>query len=226
MAEIARKYGVWLHVDGAYGGFAALAESVAPLFAGLDQADSIALDPHKWLYGPMGCGCVLYRSAEAARAAFGQQAEYTRPIGLEHDEAFVFWDFGPELSRPFRALSLWLQFQVYGAHAIAAAIDSNIANARYLCELVKESEDFELLAPASLSVFCFRYAPRHYAGDLDALNERLLVELQRGGSSYLSNARVRGKFALRGCVLNYRTTPRDMEILLADVRAAAGAIVH
>ena len=86
------------------------------------------------------------------------------------------------------------------------------------------SDDFEMLAPVELSIFCFRYAPKNFAGDLDALNERVLVELQRGGSSYLSNAKVRGQFALRGCVLNYRTTERDMEILLEDVRRAAGTI--
>ncbi len=218
---IARRYGVWLHVDAAYGGFAALAPSARRHFESIDEADSVALDPHKWLYLPVGCGCILYKDAAAARAAFRHDAEYTRVIGLERDESFAFWDYGPELSRPFRALNLWLQMKYCGAKRIGEAIESNIACAKYFEKLVRASGDFEMLAPVELSIFCFRYAPRGYTGDLDALNERLLVAVQRAGSSYLSNARVRGKFALRGCVLNYRTTERDMERLLEDVRAAA-----
>src|SRR5262249_46335739 len=106
LAEFARAENLWLHVDAAYGGFAALAPSARPLFDGIGLADSVALDPHKWLYLPMGCGCVLYRDPAAARAAFSENAEYTRVMGLAQDEAFVFWDYGPELSRPFRALDL------------------------------------------------------------------------------------------------------------------------
>lgn len=225
IAAVARHYQLWLHVDAAYGGFAALAPSSRHLFAALGQADSVALDPHKWLYQPIGCGCVLYKDGNAARAAFSHSADYTRPIGLEHDEAFAFWDYGPELSRPFRALDLWLAIKYIGVQRLADAVEENIQCARYFETLVTESGDFEMLAPAGLSVFCFRYAPRGLTGDLDALNERILVDLQRAGSSYLSNARVHGKFALRGCVLNYRTTRADMERLLEDVRASAARVL-
>ncbi|HXK01501.1 MAG TPA: pyridoxal-dependent decarboxylase, partial [Verrucomicrobiae bacterium] len=190
----------------------------------LGEADSIALDPHKWLYLPVGCGCVLYRDPAAARAAFSQNAEYTRVVGLERDEAFVFWEYGPELSRPFRALDLWLLIKSVGARALGEAIAENIACAKYFAELVCASGDLEMLAPVELSIFCFRYRPRDFTGDLDALNEKVMLELQRAGSSYVSNARIGGKFALRGCVLNYRTTRRDMEILLDDVRRAAAAV--
>jgi glutamate/tyrosine decarboxylase-like PLP-dependent enzyme len=211
---------MWLHVDGAYGGFAALAPSARGLFRGIAEADSVALDPHKWLYLPVGCGCVLYKDAAAARAAFSDNAEYTRVVGLAQDEAFAFWDYGPELSRPFRALPVWMLVKSVGARGLSEAIEENLACARYLEELVRASDDFEMLAPVGLSIFCFRYRPRGYEGDLDELNERVMVAVQKGGSSYISNARVRGKFALRGCVLNYRTTRRDMEVLLEDVRAA------
>jgi aromatic-L-amino-acid/L-tryptophan decarboxylase len=221
IADLARTHNLWLHVDGAYGGFSALAPSARPLFDRIGEADSVALDPHKWLYLPVGCGCVLYRDAAAARAAFSENAEYTRVVGLEDDEAFAFWDYGPELSRPFRALDLWLLLKSVGTRAISEAIEENIACAKYFADLVSASGDFEMLAPVDLSIFCFRYHPRGFAGDLDALNERVMLALQRGGSSYLSNTRVRGMFALRGCVLNYRTTKRDMEILLEDVRRAA-----
>jgi glutamate/tyrosine decarboxylase-like PLP-dependent enzyme len=221
ISEIARRYGLWLHADAAYGGFAALAPSARAHFEAIAGADSVALDPHKWLYLPMGCGCVLYKDPAAARRAFAHGADYTRVIGLERDEAFAFWDYGPELSRPFRALNLWLLFKYAGAKRIGEAIEGNIACAKYLERLVRASVDFEMLAPVELSVFCFRYTPPGFAGDLDALNERVLIALQHGGSSYLSNARVDGRFALRGCVLNYRTTEEDMDRLLEDIRQAA-----
>ena len=223
LADFARRHNLWLHVDAAYGGFAALAPSAGHLFAHVAEADSVALDPHKWLYGPLGCGCVLYKDPETARAAFSHDAEYTRRIGLVRDEAFAFWDYGPELSRPFRALDLWLLIKFVGAAALAEAVESNIACAKHLEKLVEASDDFEMLAPVELSIFCFRYRPRGFAGDLDALNEQTLVRVQRDGSSYLSNARIRGQFALRGCVLNYRTSMDDMQRLLDDVRRVCAA---
>ena len=221
VADFARRNDLWMHVDAAYGGFAALAPSAGHFFAGIEQADSIALDPHKWLYLPVGCGCVLYKDPATARAAFAHGADYTRTIGLANDEAFAFWDYGPELTRPFRALDLWMLLKFAGTERLGRAIEENIACAKYFEELVKKSDDFEMLAPVELSIFCFRYVPKGFTGDLDAFNERLLVAVQRAGSTYLSNARVGGKFALRGCVLNYRTTKADMERMLVDVRAVA-----
>jgi glutamate/tyrosine decarboxylase-like PLP-dependent enzyme len=173
----------------------------------------------------VGCGCVLYKDPAAARAAFQHGAEYARVIGLERDEAFAFWDYGPELTRPFRALDLWLLIKYAGAERLSQAIEDNIACAEYFQGLVNVSDDFEMLTPVGLSVFCFRYKPENFTGDLDALNERLLVEVQRAGSTYLSNAKVHGHFALRGCVLNYRTTKSDMERVLEDVRKAAAPCI-
>ena len=225
LAEFARAEGLWLHVDAAYGGFAMLSESARSLFDGISEADSVALDPHKWLFGPMGCGCVLYRNPAAGYAAFRHDADYTRRIRLERDEAFAFWDYGPELSRPFRAFDLWMLFKFVGARRLSQAIQQNIDCARHLEKLVRASPDFEMLAPAGLSIFCFRYRPQSFTGDLNGLNERVLVELQRGGRSYLSNAAIGGQFALRGCVLNYRTTLANMEQLLDNVREAGAAVM-
>ena len=234
--EVARRFNLWMHVDASYGGFAALAPSARDLFDAMHEADSVALDPHKWLYLPVDCGCVLYRDAEAARATFAHEAEYTRVLEQEPDEAFAFWDYGPELSRRFRALKVWMMLKGVGLRALGEAIEKDLACARHLERLVRASEDFEMLAPVELSIFCFRHVPprlkRALANadelervrideQLDALNERLLIELQRDGSSYLSNARLRGRFSLRGCVMNYRTTLRDMEILLDDLRRVA-----
>ncbi len=224
IAQIAKEFGLWMHVDACYGGFAVLAPSTRELFDGISEADSIALDPHKWLYAPMDCGCILYRDPAAARLAFAHDAEYTRVFQTEDNEAFAFWDYGPELSRRFRALKVWAILKGVGTHALSAAIEHNNACARHLEKLVEQSDDFEMLAPVELSIFCFRYLPRGITedqGGLNAFNEKLLLELQRDGSSYLSNALIEGRFALRGCVLNFRTTEHDMEILLEDLRRLA-----
>ena len=239
VAGIARQFGLWLHVDAAYGGFAVLSDSARKLFAGIELADSVALDPHKWLYLPVDCGCVLYRDAATARATFAAEAEYTRVIGHDADEAFAFWDYGPELSRRFRALKVWMLLRAVGVEALGQAVEKDLACARHLKELVRQSDDFEMLAPVELSIFCFRHLPAHLRlllesanqaerdsleKQLDVWNERLLVALQQDGSSYLSNALINGRFSLRGCVINYRTTLRDMEILLDDLRRVAKSL--
>src|SRR5438128_1252599 len=226
--EIANRFQLWMHVDGSYGALAILAKSARELFAGIERADSVALDPHKWLYLPVDVGCVIYRDPEIVHAAFAHEAEYTRIIGQESDEAFAFWYYGPELSRRFRALKVWMLLKGDGLESLSAAIDSNLTCARYLESMVQGSEDFEMVAPVELSIFCFRHVPAQLGNGspaaIDAFNERLLIALQRDGSSYLSNATLGGRFALRGCVLNYRTTLRDMEILLDDLRRVAKSL--
>src|SRR5256884_3172337 len=226
--EIANRFQLWMHVDGSYGAFAVLAESARKLFAGLERADSIALDPHKWLYLPVDVGCVIYRAPEIARAAFAHEAEYTRIIGEKADEAFAFWDYGPELSRRCRALEGWMVFKGISLGSLGAAIASNLSCARYLESMGRASDDFEMVAPVELSIFCFRHVPLHLRSEspqaIDEFNERLLIALQRDGSSYLSNATLGGRFALRACVLNYRTTFRAMEILLDDLRRVARSL--
>jgi aromatic-L-amino-acid decarboxylase len=236
VSEVARRFDLWMHVDAAYGGFGVLAESVRPLFSGIELADSIALDPHKWLYLPVDCGCVLYRDPATARDAFASDAEYTRVIGRDADEAFAFWDYGPELSRRFRALKVWMLLKLVGVRNLSAAVENDLACARHLQKLVQQSDDFEMLAPVELSIFCFRFVPPslrqalnradererdNIEEQLNQLNERLLVALQHDGSSYLSNALINGRFSLRGCVINYRTTLEDMQILLDDLRRVA-----
>ncbi len=226
--EIANRFQLWMHVDGSYGALAILAKSARELFAGIERADSVALDPHKWLYLPVDVGCVIYRDPEIVHAAFAHEAEYTRIIGQEADEAFAFWDYGPELSRRFRALKVWMLLKGVGVDALSEAIENNLACARHLESMVRASDDFEMAAPVELSIFCFRHMPAQLRNEspktIDAFNERLLVALQRDGSSYLSNATLGGRFALRGCVLNYRTTLHDIEILLDDLRRVAKSL--
>jgi len=228
-----------MHVDASYGGFAILANSARPLFAGLEEADSVALDPHKWLYLPVDCGCVIYRNPELAQAAFTHNADYTRVMGEKADEAFAFWDYGPELSRRFRALKVWMLLKGVGLKTLGEAIEKDLACARHFESLVRQSDDFEMLAPIELSIFCFRYVPSPWKAalaaaddvsrqrmelELNDLNERLLLALRRDGSSYLSNASIGGRFSLRGCVMNYRTRLQDMQILIDDLRRVAATL--
>jgi aromatic-L-amino-acid/L-tryptophan decarboxylase len=224
IADVASEHGLWFHVDGAYGALAAADPASRPLFAGLERADSLSLDPHKWLAAPVDCGCLLLRDAEASRAAFAAGAgDYVQVFESEPAETFAFWDHGPELTRRFRALKVWMILSHHGARAIGAAIAQDISLARHLADCVREAPDFELLAPPGLSICCFRHVPEALRGDeaaLDAHNARVMTAIQRGGRAYVSNATVDGRFALRACIVNFRTTAEDVEVLLELARAA------
>src|ERR1051325_1007141 len=223
LADVAAEFDLWFHIDGAYGAPGSLDERKKPLFAGLERADSVSLDPHKWLYVPVDAGCLLFRDDAAARAAFStEDADYIKTHGYTDEEAFAFWDYGVELSRRFRALKVWMTLQYYGSRRIAEAISEDIALAAYLGELVSKADDFELLAPVELSICCFRYVRAD--AELDGLNEKIMAMVQKGGRAYLSNATVNGKFALRACITNFRTTKVDIEETLAAVREAAESL--
>jgi glutamate/tyrosine decarboxylase-like PLP-dependent enzyme len=224
IANIAREFDLWFHVDGAYGAPGVLDGRKQHLFAGLERADSVSLDPHKWLYVPVDAGCLLFRDAAAAMAAFNtEDADYIKTHGYSDEEAFAFWDYGVELSRRFRALKVWLTLQYYGTRRIAETISEDISLAAYLGEVVSQAEDFELLAPVELSICCFRYVPEGMRSDaeLDQLNERIMALVQKGGRAYVSNATVNGRFALRACITNFRTTKADIDETVAAIRDAA-----
>lgn len=237
IAAIAEEYGLWLHVDGAYGALSAMDETKRHLFAGIERADSVSLDPHKWLYAPVDVGCLLFRDEARVREAFSaNEADYIKVHEQESDEAFAFWDYGIELSRRFRALKIWLMLRYYGTRRVAAAIQSNNAMAFEMAERLRASTDFELLAPPELSICCFRYAPQglrarpasededrrvRVSKELDDLNARIMQRVQRGGRAYLSNATIRGSYALRACITNFRTTSEDIAETLSVVREAA-----
>jgi glutamate/tyrosine decarboxylase-like PLP-dependent enzyme len=198
----------------------------------LELADSVSLDPHKWLYIPIDVGSLLFRDDEAARTTFSvTDADYIKTHGLSDDAAFAFWDYGVELSRRFRALKVWMTLRYYGRRRLAEAITDDIALARYLGLLVSEADDFELLAPVDLSICCFRYVPASLkeklaAGDdvdaeLNNLNEKIMTGVQRSGRAYISNATINGKFALRVCITNFRTTKEDIDTTLNVIRDEA-----
>jgi aromatic-L-amino-acid decarboxylase len=236
IAEVANEFGLWFHIDGAYGALAALDEKKRPLFHGIERADSVSLDPHKWLYVPIDSGCLLFRDEASARAAFSfEGADYIKVHEQDADEAFAFWNYGPELSRRFRALKIWLTLRYYGVRRIARSISEDNALAAYLGEQVEAATDFELLAAPELSICCFRYVPSALqtklrqgdgvdatiAAELDQLNTNIMNVVQRGGRAYLSSATIRGKFALRACITNFRTTRADLDQTLQIIREAA-----
>jgi glutamate/tyrosine decarboxylase-like PLP-dependent enzyme len=223
VAAIAREFDLWFHVDGAYGAPAALDPRKKHLFKGLERADSVSLDPHKWLYVPVDAGCLLFRDEATVRAAFNsEEADYIKVHGLSGDETFAFWDYGIELSRRFRALKVGFTLRYYGARQIAEAISGDIALAEYLAQVVDAADDFELLMPVELSICCFRYRPPgvEREEELDRLNEQILPIVQKGGQAYVSNAIVNGHFALRACITNFRTTKADIERTVEVIREA------
>jgi len=241
IADVAREFDLWFHIDGAYGALAALDDSKRHLFRGLERADSISLDPHKWLYVPIDSGCLLFRDEARARAAFSfEGADYIKVHEQNETEAFAFWNYGPELSRRFRALKIWLTLRYYGARRIARSIAEDNAMAGYLGEQVEAATDFELLAAPELSICCFRYVPPAFQSrlqsnneamcaeadaELDQLNTQIMNAVQRGGRAYLSSATIREKFALRACITNFRTTRADIDQTLEIIREAARELI-
>jgi glutamate/tyrosine decarboxylase-like PLP-dependent enzyme len=226
IAELCERHGAHLHVDACYGGPAALADELRPLLAGIEQADSVAVDAHKWLYTPLLGGCALVRDRRRLAGSFATEATY---VWLHEDlrQGIDFGMHGPDFSRGFAALRIWLSLLAHGRVAYGRRIAHDAALARYLGELVEEHPDFELMSPVSLSICCFRYAPAALSGDdqaLDRLNERILMAVMSDGRVYCSNAVLNGRFCLRACIVNFRTEAEDVDAVLdalADHLAAA-----
>ena len=221
IAAIARHHGLWMHVDGAYGALSAIA---APgKFTGIDLADSLSLDPHKWLYQPLDCGCLLYRDVNAAHAAFSHTGDYAKALTSDPVEGFAFFEESLELSRRFRALRLWLSLRYHGLQAFRAAIQKDLDLAQHLATAIAKQPELELLAPVELSAVCFRHTGTESLAE-DELNRRnaaILKRVVQRGRVYLSNATLLGKFCLRACIVNHRTTAEDVDSVMPEVLAAA-----
>jgi aromatic-L-amino-acid/L-tryptophan decarboxylase len=231
LADVCAQEGLWFHVDAAYGGPALLAEDLRPLFLGIERADSVAFDPHKWLYTPLPGGCVIVRDMRHLNESFDvakvnyvvQDKEYTQH-GIDLGR------HGPSFSRGFWALRVWVSLLAHGRDAYARRISHDAVLARYLGERAQEREEFELACPVGLSICCFRYVPpglpeRHQAAReryLSDLNHRLMTEIQLDGRIYCSNAIIGERFVLRACIVNFRTEAEDMDVLL-DVAAELGS---
>jgi aromatic-L-amino-acid decarboxylase len=220
LAEICSQFDLWLHIDGAYGALASLA--IPEAFDGMALADSISLDPHKWLYQPTGCGCLLYRDPADARRAFSHSGDYARSLTSDPIEGFAFFEESIELSRPFRALSLWLSLRYFGLRAFQQSIQDDLRLAQILSAAIDAEPTLERLAPVALSAVCFRYVAD--SGDLDDLNRRILDRVIRRGRVYISNATIHKHFALRACIVNHRTTEDDVRAIIGEVLAAASEL--
>ncbi len=221
LAELSAAEGLWFHVDGAFGALAALSPALAPLVRGMERADSLAFDLHKWLYMPYNVGCTLVRHPEHHRRAFAPgEASYL--TALERGTAagpYNYSHLGPELSREFRALKVWMSFKEHGVARYARQVEQNVAQARWLGEQVAADAELELLAPVALNIVCFRYrVPSGAPGAVDRVNREILMRVQERGVAVPSSTVLRGAFALRVANTNHRSRREDLAALLAAVR--------
>ncbi len=212
VAEICRAVGAWLHVDAAYGGFAALTERGREALAGMELADSVTMDPHKWLYQPYECGCLLVRDGSLLRRAFEIAPDYLLDAVPDEDEV-NFADLGMQLSRTSHALKVWTSIRTFGLGAFRSAIDRSMDQALLAERLIEESDTLEIASPAQLGIVCFRRCFDEAADEYesDAMHEDLMAALERSGIAFISSTRLRGRFAMRMCVMNFTTRDEDIE---------------
>lgn len=224
IARIARRNGAWFHIDGAYGALAAIAEPGK--FQGMELADSISLDAHKWLYQPLDCGCLLYRSSQAAQTAFSHTGDYTRALSADPIEGFAFFEESLELSRRFRALKIWFSLRYHGLAAFRESIKKDLAHAYRLADAIEREPGLELIGRGELSAVCFRSRGSGETSEdaLNQLNASILKRTRKRGRVYLSNATLAGKFCLRACILNHRTKDSDVDAVVPEVLAAASEL--
>ncbi len=226
LAEIAKHYKLWFHVDGAYGAPAILASGAPADLAGMRLADSLAVDPHKWLYVPLEAGCALVRHRKYLTDTFSYLPPYYQGHRTGGEELVNFHEMGLQNSRGFRALKVWLVLQQAGREGLATMIGRDIELARLLYAAMHDAPDFEAVSHA-LSITTFRYVPQDLAEDsraqgyLNTLNEALMVAVQKSGKAYLSNAVLEGRFVLRTCITNFRTRAEDVQTLPTVIRAIA-----
>jgi aromatic-L-amino-acid/L-tryptophan decarboxylase len=223
IAAVCKQYDIWFHVDGAYGIPAAVIPELKSMFEGIEEADSIALDPHKWLYSPLEAGCTLVKDPNHLTETYSSHPVYYN-FG-NHEEALTqnYYEYGLQNSRGFRALKVWLALQQVGRSGYIKMIDEDIQLSRLLFEKAGNHPKLEAITQ-NLSIATFRYIPSDYSGEaeqkeayLNKLNEALLNDLQQGGEVFLSNAVVNEKYCLRGCIVNFRTSVKDIEEIIEIV---------
>ena len=223
IADLCQAEGLWFHLDAAYGGPAALIPELTDLYRGLERADSVAVDPHKWMYVPVECGCALVRDPHAMRDAFSLVPPYLR------DDTALPWfsEFGIQQSRGFRALKLWMTIRHLGLEGYRRSISHDIAMARSLQRRLRDAPDFELVAAGPLSITCFRHRPaaEGQGADVDRLNRNILDAVQNEGRVFLTGTELQGRFVLRACIVNFRTRERDLDALLDAIRRASKRVL-
>jgi aromatic-L-amino-acid decarboxylase len=231
IATICKTYNLWFHIDGAYGIPAAMIPEQQALFAGIKDADSIALDPHKWLYSPLEAGCTLVKNPQHLIDTYSSHPEYYNFSGNEETPVQNYYEYGFQNSRGFRALKVWLALQQAGKSGYSEMISEDIALSKLLFDMAEAHPELEAVTQ-SLSISTLRYSPVDISDEdddketyLNKLNEALLNELQQGGEVFLSNAIVRGKYCLRACIVNFRTSEKDIEEII-NIIAWEGKKLH
>jgi aromatic-L-amino-acid decarboxylase len=229
IAPIAERHGLWLHVDAAYAGAAALLPEMRAHFAGCERADSFLVNPHKWLFTPMDLSAFYTRRPEVVREAFSLVPEYLR--SQEDPRAVNLMEYSIPLGRRFRALKLWFILRYFGREGLSALLREHIRSAQVFARRIEDHPDFELMAPAPFSLVCFRYRPRGVEStQLDGLNERLLSAINKSGEFFLSHTKLHGNLVIRMAVSNIRTASRHIdrlwELLLETAPIVAQANRH
>jgi aromatic-L-amino-acid/L-tryptophan decarboxylase len=223
VADLCAREHLWMHVDAAYAGFAALTPAGAAAFTGIERADSVTLDPHKWLFVPFECGCLLARDPRKLEEAFSVHPEYLTDVrAREHEVNFA--DLGEQLTRSSHALKVWVSVNYFGVDAIREAIARGIRRAEYAEELVRAHSNLEVLSPAQFGVVCFRARPAGAdEATLDALNERINTRVNATGRFLISSTKLRGRFSLRLCTQVHRMTEGDIDEVMSAIGAALDA---
>lgn len=231
IARICQERSIWFHADGACGAFGAMLPDKKELFEGLEKADSITLDPHKWLYIPYECGCVLVRDPEKLRRAFSMSAPYLRGTLPSEYTGLDYFEYGPQMSRGFRALKVWMSLKFYGVEGYRKLLSQNVKCAEHLDKLVRESHDFERLHAPKLFIYCFRYAPEELRKKitesttaaqetnayLDQLNQQIADEIQLSGIAFIMTSKVNNRVVLRLSISSHRTTLDDIDLVFAKI---------
>ena len=228
LADLCASEGLWFHVDGAFGALAAISPRLKPLTRGMERADSVAFDLHKWMYVPIEVGCVLVRDAESHRNTFVASTDY-----LAHAERGVssgsVWmsEYGMQLSRGFRALKVWMSLKAHGLETYSRLIDQNVDQARFLERLVHAHPDLELMAEVPLNIVCFRFVAKDLDdASLDTLNETILFELHEQGIAVPTSTRIGGRFVFRVAIVNHRSRREDFEALVSEVVARGQSLAR
>lgn len=220
LADLAKKYDLWFHIDGAYGGLAAGVDALREKYRGIDRADSMAIDFHKWLYQPFEAGCTLVKNWGQLNRTFYKKAAYL-DTDTKNDQRFDFNEHHFQLSRSAKALKIWMSFKAYGASAIRSCIEKDIHLTRYLADQILKSTDFELCNEPDLSVVCFRYLGSDSDIDkvtLDQLNKQIIPALEADGRVFITGTTLQNRPVIRACLINHRLQQENVDFLMSVIR--------
>ncbi len=224
LADIAEKYDCWFHVDGAYGGLAACLDSIKFEYDGIERADSVAMDFHKWLYQPFEVGCVLVKNWDTLRSAYFKKADYL-DTSLEHEGRLDFNEHTFQLSRNAKSLKIWMSVKTYGMRRIRTMIQKDIDLTHYLSDQIEASNDFELMSRSHLAVSCFRFVGGLKNEEkITELNQTLISALEKDGRVFITGTKLNGKFVIRACIINHRKQKEDIDYLLEVIRDVAKSL--